>query len=76
METGIGPELSKDVIVTHRSANLLYSYIRDTMPYEAGKSLKVQEYWDITAYILSRHRLLPSEIDLGPKTAEGLTFKK
>jgi len=42
------------------------------MPYEAGNTLQEDEYWAITAYLLTQHGFIERKVVLGPETAEGL----
>ena len=53
-EDGIGPRLTPAVLATRMTAERLFAYNRDKMPYNAGKLLTDEQYWDITAYLLAR----------------------
>ena len=74
LEKGIGPKLTKDVLATHVAAMPLFKYTRRSMPYATENSLAAQEYWDITAYLLSLHGFIKRDVVLGPETAEGISL--
>jgi hypothetical protein len=46
------------------------------MPPDAPGRLSEREYWDITAHMLRRHRLLPADVVLGPDTAEAIVIAR
>ena len=74
LEKGIGPKLTKEVLATHVAAMPLFKYTRRSMPYATENSLAAQEYWDITAYLLSLHGFIKRNVVLGPETAEGISL--
>ena len=74
LEKGIGPKLTKDVLATHVAALALFNYTRRSMPYATESSLAAQDYWDITAYLLSLHGFIKRDVVLGPETAEGISL--
>ena len=74
LEKGIGPRLTKDVLATHVTAMALFNYTRRSMPYATESSLAAQEYWDMTAYLLSLHGFIKRDVVLGPETAEGVSL--
>ena len=76
IDPGIGPRLTKEVLATRVSATALFTYTRKNMPYEAGNTLQEDEYWAITAYLLTRHGFIESNVVLGPDTAERLMLTK
>ncbi len=76
IDPGIGPRLTKEVLATRVSATALFEYTRKNMPYEAGNTLREDEYWAITAYMLAQHGFFESDVVLGPETADGLMLKK
>ncbi len=76
IDPGIGPRLTKEVLATRVSATALFTYTRKNMPYEAGNTLQEDEYWAITAYLLTRHGFIESNVVLGSETADGLMLGK
>jgi S-disulfanyl-L-cysteine oxidoreductase SoxD len=76
----IGPRLDRQQLV-HASggtsshpgtAATLYSTIAQEMPYADPGSLTSLEYYDVTAYVLTRNGMLPAATLLGPTTAAGI----
>ena len=61
---GIGTRLTRDVLAVYGTAELLYRYNRDNMPYEEEASLTAQQYRDITGYLLVLHELAPPSFEL------------
>lgn len=53
-DNGIGPKLTPEVLATRVNAQLLFNYNQRNMPYEAGNTLKEEEYWAITAFLAIR----------------------
>jgi hypothetical protein len=45
------------------------------MPNDTPGSLKVEEYWDILAYILDANKLLAPDTTLGPENAANINLK-
>ena len=76
IDPGIGPRLTKEVLATRLSATALFNYNRKNMPYEAGNTLQEDEYWAITAYLLTRHGFIERKVVLGSETAEGLMLER
>lgn len=70
LESGEGPKLKPKVLATHGSAARLFRYNKKFMPYGLDTRLTDQEYWAITAYLLSKSELATIEGDLGPENAE------
>ena len=68
--TGVGPKLSREVLVAYRSAERLYDYLRFAMPYENPGGLAEREYWDIVAYLSVDRDLRDATVALSPETAE------
>lgn len=83
LEGGLGPRL--DVItlleasggdVTNGStAARLYTAIRSQMPYGAAGSLSPVQYYDVTAFLLSRNGVLPADTIVAPATAPSIRFR-
>ena len=69
VENGIGPILKKEVIATRVTAQSLYNYNKRNMPYQAGNTLTDEEYWAITAYMLSRHGFMTKDVKLSADNA-------
>ena len=76
IDGGIGPRLRKDVIASYITAESFFKYNKKFMPYNAGNSLQEQEYWDITAYLLTKHNLIAEDLVLGPETVAGISLKE
>lgn len=73
---GAVPRLTRKVLAPYATAAGLFNYIEEFMPYQAGKSLQRDEYWDITAFVLERSGLLPKGIVLGNATAKSISLRK
>jgi len=71
-ESGIGPRLKTAVLASRGTALRLYRYIRRTMPYQAGATLEVDEYWAITAYLLARSGHFDGAGPLDTETARAM----
>ena len=71
-DQGIGPRLTPEVLSTRTTAAHLYSYNREKMPYNAGRLLTDEQYWDITAYLLYRSNLASHEGPLHQNNADYL----
>ncbi len=65
---GTGPELDTAALAAYGTAGELFAYTKSTMPPAAPGSLSDQQYWDVTAYLLSTRALLPAETLVGPET--------
>lgn len=70
-EGDIGPALIGEnyVFRSRGTAQGLYDYVSETMPFDAPGSLPEQEYWDILAWVLDENALLPDETELGSENA-------
>jgi cytochrome c len=51
------------------TAKELYEFVSTQMPFDNAGSLKVEEYWDVLAFVLDENRLLPPDTTLGPDNA-------
>lgn len=69
-EEGIGPRLPPQVLATRLTAAELFTYNKEKMPYNAGGMLTDAQYWDITAFLLARSRLMKNDIFLDHRNAE------
>lgn len=56
------------------TASRLYSTISREMPYDAPGSLSAVQYYDVTAFLLSKNDLLPPETIVDPSSAPKLRF--
>ncbi|MGI8929411.1 MAG: c-type cytochrome [Candidatus Limnocylindrales bacterium] len=70
-EGDIGPALvgERYVFRSRGTAQGLYDYVSEAMPFDAPGSLPEQEYWDILAWILDQNDLLSGGTELGPENA-------
>ena len=50
----IGSRLTRRVLASYETAELLYAYTRGSMPYDAEGSLTDRQYLDVTAHLLQR----------------------
>jgi mono/diheme cytochrome c family protein len=66
--------LTPERLVLHHDALRLAAYNAQYMPLDSPSSLPEQDYWDVTAYTLAVHGLLPADLVLGPDTAELVNF--
>lgn len=71
-EEGIGPRLTPQVLATRLTAAELFTYNKEKMPYNAGGILTEAQYWDITAFLLARSRLMKDDIFLDRRNGEGM----
>ena len=71
-DNGIGPKLIKEVVATRVNGQLLYNYNKRNMPYQAGNTLKDEEYWAITAYMLMREDFLGKSMPLSEQNAKDI----
>lgn len=72
----LGPVLTQSDLLYYDTAGALFDYNRRTMPPDAPGRLSEREYWDITAHMLRRQRLLPPDVVLGPDTAEAIIIAR
>jgi putative membrane protein len=72
----IGPVITQPDLLHYDTAGALFDYNRRTMPPDAPGRLSQQEYWDISAHMLRRHRLLPADVVVGPETAEVINIAR
>jgi hypothetical protein len=61
----IGP----DTLIRFKTAEDLYQYIKETMPWWNPGSLSVDQAWDTTAYLLKARRALPDNVVLDESNA-------
>ena len=72
-EGGIGTRLTRPVLASRRSPELLVDYTRLAMPYGMGGTLTDDEYRAVVAYLLHEHGLLAEDVAVGPASAD--TFR-
>jgi putative membrane protein len=72
----IGPVVAQPDLLYYDTAAALFDYNRRTMPPDAPGRLSERQYWDITAHMLRRHRLLTEDVVLGPDTAEAIVIAR
>ena len=75
IDQGIGPRLTKEVLATRVSATALFGYNQKNMPYNAGNTLRENEYWAITAYLLAREGFMDKDVMLDAASAEGIRLE-
>jgi mono/diheme cytochrome c family protein len=73
---GTGPELNTAALAAYGTAGELFTYIQRTMPPDTPGSLSEQQYWDVTAYLLATHALLPAETLVGPETGDEIELSQ
>lgn len=73
---GIGSRLSPAVLSSYRTANGLFEYNRNFMPYAGEGSLATEDYWDITAYMLVQHGFAAPGLELVPESASELELQR
>ncbi len=71
-----GPELDTEALAAYGTAGELFAYTQSTMPPAAPGSLSDQQYWDVTAYLLSTRALLPAETPVGPETGDEIELSQ
>ncbi|MDX1435420.1 MAG: c-type cytochrome [Anaerolineales bacterium] len=58
------------------TAQNLYDFVRLTMPYHAPGTMLDQEYWQVTAFLLSLNGIEMGETDLAPANAEQIILQQ
>jgi mono/diheme cytochrome c family protein len=74
IDGGIGPRLRPPVLATRMTAAALLTYNRRNMPYQAGQTLPIEMYVDITAYLLVRGGFVDSTRVFKEAEAEGIAL--
>jgi mono/diheme cytochrome c family protein len=69
VEGGAGGDLNAQTLAEYGTAQALYNYTSSTMPLDDPGSLSEQEYWDVTAHMLSATGQLDVDEPLGPNNA-------
>jgi cytochrome c len=74
---GTGPTVigGSKRIASYQTTTRLYDYVSRVMPFDAPGSLKSDQYWNVTAYLLHENQLLPEDAVLGPDT-EPITLER
>lgn len=73
---GIGGELTGSNLAMHRTANDLYFYVSNNMPWGAPGSLSPEEYWAVLAFLLKKNGLLPRDMKLGPESPPEILIRE
>lgn len=47
----------------------LFTYLTETMPWWSPGNRSIQEYWDVTAYLLSQNGVLPADVEINAGNA-------
>jgi mono/diheme cytochrome c family protein len=71
---GSAPTLDAPNLAEYGTAHALYNYTSSTMPLDDPGGLTEQEYWDVTAFMLSETGQLNINEPLGPGNAEGVNI--
>jgi alcohol dehydrogenase (cytochrome c) len=71
-----GPPLTQSTISRFGDAQQLEGFIAQLMPQNAPGSLSQQQYYDVTAFILSKDGLLPAGETLTPDNAAQVKLTK
>ena len=70
LQGGVGPGLvSPAFLATWRNAAALFSFISHNMPLNSPGSLRPEQYWDLTAFLLSRNGVSAGEQALNERMA-------
>jgi hypothetical protein len=72
----VAPGLTEERLVRYQDANNLFAYIRQNMPLDKPGALPEDDYWDVTAYILAKDKILlvPEQTVLNQKNAPQVQF--
>ena len=73
---GIGPTLKPAVLADYSNAAKLNAYTRKFMPYNTDFRLADDEYWAVTAYLLTLNEFMPADNLLNDKDAEQIKLTK
>ena len=74
-QDGIGSRLTRAGLSAYGTADLLYRYNRDFMPYGGEGSLMEQQYRDITGYLLVRYDFVAEGFELTATNSTGLELR-
>ena len=69
IETCCKAVIGPNTLPTLHSAQELFTYLTETMPWWNPGSLKQEEYWQLTAYLMRENSALPDGVTLGPGNA-------
>ncbi len=73
-DTQIGTRLDAAMLRSYRTARALYNYTSFAMPYDAPRSMSVEEYWAVTAHMLRSRGLIETGVVVGPENADSLNW--
>ncbi len=74
-QDGIGSRLTRAGLSAYGTADLLYRYNRDFMPYGGEGILTEQQYRDITGYLLVRYDFVAEGFELTATNGIGLELR-
>lgn len=63
------PVIGKGSLLRFQSAQELYNFLEEQMPWQAPGSLEEETYWQLTAFLLERNQIALENDDLGPHNA-------
>jgi hypothetical protein len=66
---------SVDLLRRFPTAVDLYAYLSSLHPPQRPGALEEEEYWQLTAFLLSENGVLPTERDLGPLEGDSMSFE-
>ena len=72
VEGATGAELSDRVVASYHTARSLFDYIRMAMPLDAAGSLSDDEYWAVTAHLITQRRVAVLNGPLGGRVGDSL----
>jgi cytochrome c len=75
---GIGPPLMSDSanLSKYGTAQALFSFIKNSMPFSAPGSLPENEYHQVTAYLIMKNNLLPGDQKFEPADLANISLAK
>lgn len=69
---GTGPRLTSAVLASRLTAERLYTYNKQQMPYNAEETLSNEDYLNVTAWLLQRADLIEPDLVLTQQNMESL----
>ena len=71
---GTGPRLTPAILASRLTADRLYTYNQQQMPYDAGGILSNEDYLNVTAWLLYRASLIESNKVLTMRNMDEITL--
>lgn len=71
---GTGPRLTPAILASRLTADRLYTYNQQQMPYDAGGILSNEDYLNVTAWLLYRASLIESNKMLTMRNMDEITL--